>query len=99
MILERKRYGKNIYFPPPNMCTENGAMIALAGYELYKIGIRSKQNHAGQSSRSTYSPFSPQIAEWCMEYFLRDTTTIFDPFAGWGERHVAAKTFEKVYIG
>ena len=67
--------------------------------KIGKIGIRNKQNHAGQSSRCTYSPFSPQIAEWCMEYFLRDTTTIFDPFAGWGERHVAAKNFEKVYIG
>ena len=67
--------------------------------KIGKIGIRNKQNHAGQSSRSSYSPFSPQIAEWCMEYFLRDTTTIFDPFAGWGERHVAAKNFNKVYIG
>ena len=27
--------------------------------KIGKIGIRSKQNHAGQSSRCTYSPFSP----------------------------------------
>ena len=67
--------------------------------KIGKIGIRSKQNHAGESSRSSYSPFSPQIAEWCMEYFLRDSTTLFDPFAGWGERHLAAHNAEKIYIG
>jgi DNA modification methylase len=67
--------------------------------KIGKIGIRGKQNHSGQSSRSSYSPFSPQIAEWCMEYFLRNTSTLFDPFAGWGERHVAAKNFDKVYLG
>ena len=66
--------------------------------KIGKIGIRSKQNHAGESSRSSYSPFSPQIAEWCMEYFLRDSTTLFDPFAGWGERHLAAHNAEKKFI-
>ena len=39
-----ERNGKNIYFPPPNMCTDNGAMIAWAGYELYRKGIRSELN-------------------------------------------------------
>ena len=34
-----------------------------------------------------------------MEYFLRDATTLFDPFAGWGERHIAAKNANKVYLG
>ena len=67
--------------------------------KIGKIGIRGKQKHAGQSSRSTYSPFSPQIAEWCMEYFLRDSNIIFDPFAGWGERHKAASDADKTYIG
>lgn len=67
--------------------------------KIGKIGIRGKQSHSKQSSRSSYSPFSPQIAEWCMEYFLRDATTLFDPFAGWGERHVAAKNTNKVYLG
>jgi len=67
--------------------------------KIGKIGIRGQQSHSKQSSRSSYSPFSPQIAEWCMEYFLRDATTLFDPFAGWGERHVAAKNANKVYLG
>ncbi len=33
--------GKSIFFPPPNLCTDNGAMIAWAGYELYKKGFVS----------------------------------------------------------
>ncbi len=39
-----KKNRKNICFPPPNMCTDNGAMIAWAGYELYRKGIRSELN-------------------------------------------------------
>ena len=33
--------GKKIFFPPTNLCTDNGAMIAWAGYELYKKGLKS----------------------------------------------------------
>ena len=36
-----KLKNKNIFFPPTNLCTDNGAMIAWAGYELYKKGVRS----------------------------------------------------------
>lgn len=64
-----------------------------------KLGIRGKQKHNKSSSRSSFSPFSPQIAEWCCEYFLRDASLIFDPFAGWGERHFACKNANKTYIG
>ena len=35
------------------------------------------------------------IAEWCAEYHLRDNQIIFDPFAGWGERHNAIKNANK----
>ena len=35
---------KSIFFPPPYLCTDNGAMIAWAGYELYKAGVESKLN-------------------------------------------------------
>ena len=35
---------KKIFFPPPKLCTDNGAMIAWAGYELYKKGISSNLN-------------------------------------------------------
>ena len=36
-----KLKNKNIFFPPTNLCTDNGAMIAWAGYELYKRGVIS----------------------------------------------------------
>jgi len=36
-----KLKNKNIFFPPTNLCTDNGAMIAWAGYELYKKGVKT----------------------------------------------------------
>ena len=35
---------KSVFFPPINLCTDNGAMIAWAGYELYNAGVKSKLN-------------------------------------------------------
>jgi len=60
---------------------------------------RKNEDHNKQSSRASYSPFPEEIATLCCEFFLRDATTIFDPFAGWGERHKAAKDSGKNYIG
>ena len=62
-------------------------------------GIRGKQHHEKKSSRSTYSPFPSDVAEWCANYHLRDCNDIFDPFAGWGERHLAIKNAGKNYTG
>ena len=62
-------------------------------------GIRGKQHHEKKSSRSTYSPFPGDVAEWCAEYFLKQKNNIFDPFAGWGERHSAIKKAGKNYTG
>lgn len=67
--------------------------------KIGRLGIRGKQDHNKSSSRSSFSPFSPQIAEWCCDYFLRNANTVFDPFAGWGERHFACKNANKTYIG
>ena len=34
-----RRFGaKNVAFPPPHLCTDNGAMIAMAGYMMYESG-------------------------------------------------------------
>lgn len=76
--------------------------IPVSVYDVKPIGkkgIRGKQHHEKKSSRSTYSPFPLDIAEWCAEYHLRDASIIFDPFAGWGERHQAIKKAKKTYIG
>ena len=39
-----KLKSKLAFFPPTNLCTDNGAMIAWAGYELYNAGVKSKLN-------------------------------------------------------
>ena len=44
LYIEVKKNNKNLYLPPVDLCTDNGAMIAWAGYELYKFGIRSNMN-------------------------------------------------------
>jgi N6-L-threonylcarbamoyladenine synthase len=34
-----RRFGaENVIFPPPSLCTDNGAMVAMAGYMMYKDG-------------------------------------------------------------
>jgi N6-L-threonylcarbamoyladenine synthase len=33
--------GLSLYLPAPKLCTDNGAMIAVAGYEAYRRGVRS----------------------------------------------------------
>ncbi len=33
--------GLTLYLPPKRLCTDNGAMIAVAGYEAYRRGLRS----------------------------------------------------------
>ena len=44
-ILETvKLKNKLAFFPPTDLCTDNGAMIAWAGYELYTAGVKSKLN-------------------------------------------------------
>ncbi len=33
--------GLKLYLPAPKLCTDNGAMIAVAGYEAFRRGVRS----------------------------------------------------------
>ncbi len=33
--------GVTLHLPPPRLCTDNGAMIAAAGYQAYRRGVRS----------------------------------------------------------
>ncbi len=36
-------HGYNVFFPPLKLCTDNGAMIAWAGMERYRLGAYDKQ--------------------------------------------------------
>lgn len=76
--------------------------LPVSVFDVAKLGkstIRKKQDHNKKSSRSSFSPFPKDIAEWCSKYFLRDANIVFDPYAGWGERNRAITDAGKMYIG
>ena len=76
--------------------------LPVSVFDVEKLGkntIRKKQDHNKKSSRSSFSPFPRDVAEWCAQYFLRDACTVFDPFAGWGERNKAISDADKMYLG
>ena len=60
---------------------------------------RQGENHGNTSSRANYSPFPNEISDLCYEFYLRDSKKVFDPFAGWGERHSKAIEWGKQYTG
>lgn len=60
---------------------------------------RIGENHGTTSSRANYSPFPKEITTLCYEFYLRDSHDIFDPFAGWGERHRGALDHGFNYVG
>lgn len=75
--------------------------LPVSVFEVQRLGrqmLRGSQTTA-QSSRMTFSPFYSDVAEWVVRFFLQQKTDIFDPFAGWGERHAAATMAGKRYIG
>jgi len=60
---------------------------------------REAGGHDSTSSRADYSHFPAEVGSLCMQLYLRECASIFDPFAGWGERHSDAVTAGKQYIG
>ncbi len=60
---------------------------------------RDVGSHDSQSSRARYSHFPAEVCGLCFQLFLRDATLVFDPFAGWGERHSAAIAAGRRYVG
>lgn len=72
--------------------------LPLSVIEIGPQGRRTS-NATQQSSRSEYSPFPVEVSDICFEYFLRNQENIFDPFAGWGDRAVKAKQWDKKYTG
>ncbi len=49
--------GGEVFFPPPNLCTDNGAMIALAGLAKLKR-IRESSNNRGELAFSVHPRWS-----------------------------------------
>jgi DNA modification methylase len=74
-------------------------IMPVSVIDIAAQGKRKNENHNSTSSRANYSPFPIEIATLCAEFFLRDATIVFDPFAGWGERGAAVKKTNKTYIG
>ena len=66
-----------------------------------KTKMRGSQEKNGvtQSSRAGFSAFQTEIGTLCAEFFCRDAYLVFDPFAGWGERHRCCKDVSRNYIG
>ena len=83
--------------------TENREMsiIPVSVIDVWKQNshLRDIGCHENKSSRQQYSPFPEEVARVCYELYLRDCERIFDPFAGWGERHLYAKEYAKQYTG
>ena len=74
-------------------------VIPVSVIDIAAQGKRKNEDHTATSSRANYSPFPEEIAILCAEFFLRDAATVFDPFAGWGERGAAVVKTGKKYIG
>ncbi len=74
-------------------------VMPVSVIDVMAQGKRQNEDHGSTSSRSNYSPFPKEIATLCAEFYLRDATTVFDPFAGWGERGAAVIAHGKDYVG
>lgn len=78
--------------------------ISVLPVSVFEIGAqestrRRHGEHYQVSSRSDYSHFPAEALALCLELYLRDCRTVFDPFAGWGERARATLDTGKTYIG
>jgi len=74
-------------------------ILPISVIDIEAQGVRIDENHTAQSSRANYSPFPKEIASLCCNFYLKDKKHIVDPFAGWGERHLAAIAAGKKYTG
>lgn len=79
----------------------NDEMLPVLPASVIDIARQGKRPYGDQSkksSRSAYSGFPSEVVDLAYSLFLRDCTTIFDPFAGWGERGEGAKKYGKRYL-
>ncbi|CAI5461300.1 unnamed protein product [Closterium sp. Yama58-4] len=50
-----KQSGVRLVCPPPRLCTDNGVMVAWAGYERFRLGIMEPPPAVGESDDDAYS--------------------------------------------
>jgi DNA modification methylase len=74
-------------------------ILPVSVIDIEAQGKRKNEDHNKTSSRANYSPFPEEVCKLCYELYLRNATCVFDPFAGWGERHHFANQYNKPYIG
>jgi len=60
---------------------------------------KTGDEYAFSSSRSKFGNFDLDIGEFILSYFNREKKRTVDPFAGWGERGLAAKNLAIPYTG
>jgi DNA modification methylase len=60
---------------------------------------RSQGGQDDDSSRKQHSNFFPEISDLVYQLFLHDAKSVYDPFAGWGERGDGARRHGKQYFG
>ena len=82
-----------------NLFGEHLTVLPISVIETGPQQKRKQENHSNTSSRANYSPFPWEVSTLCAEFFLRDATKVFDPFAGWGERGRAIMDVGKDYVG
>jgi len=83
----------------PTKTSEFLTVLPVSVIDIAAQKKRDKEDHSTTSSRSNYSPFPKEIATLCYEFFLKHSSLVFDPFAGWGERAYYAKLNNLQYVG
>ena len=74
-------------------------IMPVSVIDIMAQGKRQNENHGSTSSRANYSPFPNEISTLCYEFYLRDSSFVFDPFAGSGSTGVACANLGKDFIG
>jgi N6-L-threonylcarbamoyladenine synthase len=60
MQVQAQVHGISLHYPPPELCTDNAAMIASAGYFLYMHGVRDDLSLNANPSLALTSTKQPQ---------------------------------------
>lgn len=103
-VMKPRRVSKGLFPNAPPTSKPHIEIMPLSVLDLSTKGrgdaiLRTSVDSGKEDPRSRYSPFPREVACLCYELYLRDAKRIFDPFAGWGERHFYAKAFGKDYVG